>query len=579
MENFSSFISTCFIPTESSKDLIEGIIKIIFPIKSAWSSIRIDQAPGFRKLIKESVSIKELGMELNPGEAKNKNALAIVDKKISELEKEIKKLAPSNNVITVKILALATNIVNEKIKNQGMSAKEILFSRDQITSENLHFQDEEIVKMTMNKRKENCQYSSVSKSSTKKPAISANAQKGQLVFLKQEGSKFQRRDLYLVTNVDNSKNCVTICKIINALSNNPASFQPHNYIYNVKQTDIYLAPCQPTVLQPEIVVVEPPEYQITRESLQHPINSGSHSHLKSEVIDSDNWILEETTVTDDTPIDDDRNLREVTPEIYIHDDLRFELNANEVNHPPYVVDDLFDQRAPNPSLPPNPGDTIEFLDTEIEPYVIVKAKIMPKRQAVKCKWPNYFMVQRDDQPHAQSIDLSKIRWRYCEDILQVDGNYTLDDRSNLSDSMVSPTDDIDYNFGGKFSPIDHMDPHPFFIDDKLSDQESVFGYNHIENMTTTLSDSLRSDDQAHHLSDSDKRTIATLNLDIPASGRLAQNRVYCLPPINHGIKHLNSNSEADVSKLVLDVESRPAWYRSWTHFRQFLSRITGKGPR
>ena len=90
VENFSSFISTCFIPTEKSQDLIEGIIKTIFPIKSTWSSIRIDQAPGFRKLLKDKVSTTELGIELNLGEAKNKNALAIVDKKIGELEKEIK---------------------------------------------------------------------------------------------------------------------------------------------------------------------------------------------------------------------------------------------------------------------------------------------------------------------------------------------------------------------------------------------------------------------------------------------------------------------------------------------------------
>ena len=49
--------------------------------------------------MKDKVSISELGMELNAGEAKNKNALAICDKKIQELEQEIKKLRSSKGNI------------------------------------------------------------------------------------------------------------------------------------------------------------------------------------------------------------------------------------------------------------------------------------------------------------------------------------------------------------------------------------------------------------------------------------------------------------------------------------------------
>ena len=96
---------------------------------------------------------------------------------MQELEKEIKKLAPSGNFVDIRILSKATNTVNEKIRNQGLSAKEILFSRDQFSQKNLELNDESISKLVTESRKENNFYSSKSKSTTKKAAIPVNAKK------------------------------------------------------------------------------------------------------------------------------------------------------------------------------------------------------------------------------------------------------------------------------------------------------------------------------------------------------------------------------------------------------------------
>ena len=75
---------------------------------------------------------------------------------MQEIELEIKKFAPNKNTINVKILAKAISAVNEKIRHQGLSAKEILFSRDQYTEENLDICDEQIAEEKMNIRnKEN----------------------------------------------------------------------------------------------------------------------------------------------------------------------------------------------------------------------------------------------------------------------------------------------------------------------------------------------------------------------------------------------------------------------------------------
>ena len=69
------------------------------------SKIRVDQAPGLKALFKKNANLRDFGIELELGECKNKNKLALADKKMQELEVEIKKAAPNPNVINVKILA------------------------------------------------------------------------------------------------------------------------------------------------------------------------------------------------------------------------------------------------------------------------------------------------------------------------------------------------------------------------------------------------------------------------------------------------------------------------------------------
>ena len=95
------------------------------------------------------------------------------------------------------------------------------------------------------REKENV-YSAKSKSTVTSLAKPANAGKGQLVFLKKDGSKLERRDLYLVTERNDEDETVLICKLPSVLSGTaPVQFQPHNIVYKVKQTDIFPSPNQP----------------------------------------------------------------------------------------------------------------------------------------------------------------------------------------------------------------------------------------------------------------------------------------------------------------------------------------------
>ena len=121
--------------------------------------------------------------------------LAIADQKIKKLRQAIKRSTPSSNILNQTCLSRATTIINEKIRHHKLSAKEIHFSRDSSTNEKIQFDDKDISNIIKNKREVD---NILRTNSSRKKAASANASQGQLVFIKSEGDKRNRRDLYMV---------------------------------------------------------------------------------------------------------------------------------------------------------------------------------------------------------------------------------------------------------------------------------------------------------------------------------------------------------------------------------------------
>ena len=152
MENFSGFLITTFTDSEKHADLEDGIITTVLPFKSIFmTSIRVDQAPGFKKLkLKQQNSkLSDLGIDLTLGDTKNKNALSIVDQRMKELEDELRK---DKVPLDIAKLQRATSRVNEKIRKENLSAKEIMFKRNQFNQEEIQISDREIKDKKTNDR-------------------------------------------------------------------------------------------------------------------------------------------------------------------------------------------------------------------------------------------------------------------------------------------------------------------------------------------------------------------------------------------------------------------------------------------
>ena len=128
----------------------------------------------FVSLVKNSdKDLKDLNIELELSDSKNKNGLAIVDKAIQELEKEIATISPEGLEISSSAMAQATLNLNSRIRNRDLSSHEILYSREQNTRSNIHLKDEELQKKKMCKKLENHKHSEKSKFPSSKEPLDA----------------------------------------------------------------------------------------------------------------------------------------------------------------------------------------------------------------------------------------------------------------------------------------------------------------------------------------------------------------------------------------------------------------------
>ena len=229
-----------------------------------------------------------------------------------------------------------------------MSSKEIQFSRDLASTTNLQLNDDDIKEEIEKHRTKTNPGSAKAKSTFNKPAESAEAKVGQLVFLKREGSKNQRRDLYMVID-RHPDDMITICKIRDALSNKGASMVPQDprYRYEVRQTDIIMAPNQPPPPVEHDVVYEdkaqPDEqHQGYQEQVHHPKytrsynNAAEDDELEDEEEEMNIWFQSKPTASaegGEVTIDDSEHSEESDEDEMTIDeeDYREAINSEQIS--------------------------------------------------------------------------------------------------------------------------------------------------------------------------------------------------------------------------------------------------------
>ena len=101
---------------------------------SRGCTVRVDGAPSFLLLV-DDTELRANKLHLELGRTKNRHKNPVAEKATQELEFELKREYPDGRKITSPGLAIVTARLNMRIRNRGLSAKEIVFQRDGYTGD------------------------------------------------------------------------------------------------------------------------------------------------------------------------------------------------------------------------------------------------------------------------------------------------------------------------------------------------------------------------------------------------------------------------------------------------------------
>ncbi|CAG2187161.1 unnamed protein product [Mytilus edulis] len=201
------------------------------PLNGPFAVVRTDPAQGFQALVNDEL-LRRHRITIEVGRFKNKNKNPVADKAIQELEDEILRQDPNTRCISPLSLTLAIARLNSRIRNRGLSAREMWTQRDQFSNNQIPLTDQSLIQRQYDLRKSNHRYSENSKAPSGALPESPHLEVGDLVYLYNDRNKTCARDRYLVVSTDNS--WCNIRKFVGS--------QLRNTSYRVKRSDCYKVP-------------------------------------------------------------------------------------------------------------------------------------------------------------------------------------------------------------------------------------------------------------------------------------------------------------------------------------------------
>lgn len=199
-DTFSSFTKACIIDKEDKDCLRTAIIETTSDLRvSESSSIRVDGGPAFQSLVNDR-TLNKLGIVVDVGRLKNKNKNPVAEKAVREVEMELRIRHPDGESISKSDLCTVMHILNSRIRNRGLSAREIVYQRNQNTGQQLKIDDGELASAQYELRRDNHGPSAQSKGG--RTYSGHQFKPGDLVYAKLDGSKHCSRERYIVTSSD-----------------------------------------------------------------------------------------------------------------------------------------------------------------------------------------------------------------------------------------------------------------------------------------------------------------------------------------------------------------------------------------
>ena len=205
-ENLSSFTRACIIPDQTTNTLRNALLSLILDvIPESGTTIRVDSAPAFQSLHiecqRDDSILKKFNIKIILGRTLNKNKNPTAEICNKELQKEILKLTGSSGKITDLQLAMVLRNMNNRIRYNGLTSKEIIFRRYLVTNVPIQVEDDDIRTQMNLHRQDSSKASQKTKSKTQHLSPSQRFRVGDLVFLREGKTKNTPREIYIVEEI------------------------------------------------------------------------------------------------------------------------------------------------------------------------------------------------------------------------------------------------------------------------------------------------------------------------------------------------------------------------------------------
>ena len=252
--------------TDTLRNALIGLVSKTRPSSASSATIRVDPAPAFQSIFKR-LKLLDHNIILEIGRFKNKNKNPVIDKAIKELERELRVQNPIGGPISSMSLDMAVATLNSRLRNPGLSAQEMWTGRDQVSGEQLAFEDRSLIEDQFKRRLKNHPYSEKSKARGHSALPQANVEVGDLVYV--YSNKHSPRPRYIIISITDE--WLTIKKLQGSLFSN----QP----YKVKRSEVFKVPdftiCNNEIYTSDSEGDEPSGY----------LNKKSYNELRDENIE------------------------------------------------------------------------------------------------------------------------------------------------------------------------------------------------------------------------------------------------------------------------------------------------------
>lgn len=235
-EYVTSYTLALHIDNERHETLRDALLRLcveLRPLDGPFTIVRTDPAPGFSALVNDEM-LSRNRIQIEIGRAKNVNKNPVAEKAIQEVQDEILRQDPGTRSVSPLALSLAVARLNSRIRNRGLSSREMWTQRDQFTNFQIPLSDQNLILQQHELRTANHAYSERSKAPTGTRSETQCLEIGDLVYLYNDRNKSSARDRYLVVSVE-----YPWCNIRKFTGN-----QFRSTSYRVKQCDCYKVPSQ-----------------------------------------------------------------------------------------------------------------------------------------------------------------------------------------------------------------------------------------------------------------------------------------------------------------------------------------------